>query len=224
MLGIMARITKSGVLFKAVLLMILCAAAVTAPLITHRLKNISAQREFKLADEPTQARIVRAYLGDQLQDIRLGKSFTDALYFERASAVLRSSDSELPWDQFESRSVDRDATLERAAGDPTTPLELRQLLARATLEQTYNTNPEMEGVAFVALRSEIPFDGKSCQPAPAPNPRLVRISRAPVHGPSEMAIALVDSVFCDGSTGLEVVRFNSQGGIWRVDKSHLKLP
>lgn len=189
--------------------------AMAWPLVVHHLHDRQVQRTFQLASDPVQADIVRTYLEhESKRPPRV--DFDQELYFDRTSAALCSIDHPAPCDDYEFLSAARDGHLVDWA-DVTIPVALRRLLDRATLLRTHNEDPHVPGVPTVETSAGNPI-AKACigWQTSRRQPRLVRISRAAVHAPSGVAIALVLSRYCDDSGGMRVIEFRRQEGRWVV--------
>ncbi len=208
----------------AALILLVAGITVVWPLLTHHARKREELRSFQVADDPTQADIVRAYFEHELHRppdaVVAGAPAGQPLYFDRKSAALCSLEHPIPCDRIEFLSAEREGALVDAA-DITVPLELQRLLDRIASQRTYNVDPHVAGVTTVATADQKEFV-EAClrHPPGSPGhpevPRLVRISRAAVHASHGQAIAMVLHRYCDRSSGISVVKFHRQGTKWAV--------
>jgi hypothetical protein len=215
----MSSVKASSILAASAVLAALAVGALGYPLAAHRWKEMSEARDFTSANESTQTAIVRSYLQHELRHTPMtsptGTHALEPIFFDRRSAVLRPLDAPEPWDEYEVRSADRKGELVNPA-DTSIPVRLQELLDRTTLSQGYNSDPNTPGVTYVATPRSLPLLGARETCNDTLRPRLIRISKAVVYEPGDLAIALIATTFCDRSTGMRVVSFTRDGAKWRV--------
>lgn len=217
----MTRVRATAVLAYGVLLFLLAVAGMSYPAARSFWSDVQArraiERDFVLATDQEQKRIVRSFLDGQLHDTAFcgaGGCRHGKIHFDRSAAVLLPIDSDEPWERYEVRS----ALVDRSLFDgvfTTVPIPLQNLLDASTLHRTENADPLVEGIVYVDDPEDLPDlgDDEACRSGL----RLVRISRAAVHQPEGMAVALIHMTYCDLSVGSHVARFRRSGDEWREE-------
>ena len=217
-LGQVIRIRTTAVVAYSAFLVSIAVAALMYPVIkvfwSDFQEKRAIDRDFVLATESEQVMIVRSYLERQLKDEALcgiGGCPPKSLYFDRSAAVLLPIESPEPWEKFETRSAFSDRSLfDRPF--TTVPIPLQELLDESTKYRSENVDPRIPGIVYVDDPENLPElgDREICRSGT----RLVRISRAAIHQPGDMAVALIETTYCDKSQGTYVAQFKRSGNEW----------
>ena len=219
----MSRLRVSAIVLISITGAIVAAGALVYPLAKGSWADFQARRaqdrDFVIASDSDQAAIVRSLLLNEMAKPPLCSPSQDCpkqpIYFDRLSATLRSTGDHEPWAKYEIRTVRPDGSLVNR-GDNSLPIPLQELLDQISQRQTYNADPMLSGVVYVAAPEYLPVFGEPDSCDKSIDSRLVRISNAAVQESTGIALALIARTFCDGTGVPRVATLQRDGAGWRV--------
>lgn len=218
----MSKLRAPAVLRMSVAIAMVVSAALVYPLAKGYWTELHARRlqgrDFVIANDSDQGAIVRSLLISEKEKPPLcgpfGNCPKEPIYFDRLSATLRSVDFDGIWATYEVRTVRPQGSLVNR-GDNSLPLRLQELLDQITQGQTYNADPMLPGIVYVATPQDLPVLGEPDSCGASINPRLLRVSRAAVQESEGLALVLIARTFCDRSGSTEVAKLQRRGAEWR---------
>lgn len=180
-------------------------------------------RDVVIASDADQREIVRSLLVNEKGKPPLcgpsGGCPEKSIYFDQISATLQSLDADGPWADYELRTVGPRGSLANR-GDHSVPVRLQELLDQIASRQTYNADPMLLGIDYVANPKDLPALGKPGSCGASINPMLVRVGRAAVQESKGLALVLIARTYCDGSGAAEVAKLQRRGAGWQIVEGH----
>ncbi len=222
----MRKISPSAVATLSGAGIVLLAIAALYPVAANgwsaRQEWLAQAQDFTVASELEQREITRelllAEIGRPTICDPLGRCPEKPVYFDRTSATrlpLSDVDTDGDWRKYEYR-IARDSIDFFDRGDHSVPIALMQRLEGLSRIRFEMSDPNVAGVGYVTDSENFDQVGSPSKCTLQRSPRLIRMSRAAVHQSGNLAVVLIQRIYCEAGGTPRIAHLRRDGAGWHV--------